>query len=169
MSLASSISRACRRRRGRYGGGQSGSGRARRGAGAGPGAAADAPARRTVRAAVGLRRRCALALRRRATRRRPYRAVSGDASGFAFAGLQAGSGPVRRAIGRELHARRGLACPCENVFVRPPATRCERRGSTGPIGPTARSSRPTSRSDTRHAISVLQAWKGHRRNLRPEG
>src|SRR5438445_369946 len=66
-----------------------------------PAAAAAKPAaRRTVRAAVGLRRRRPLALRRGRARRRPHRAVPGDPGGRDFAGLQGRAGPVRRAISR---------------------------------------------------------------------
>ena len=63
-------------------------------------AAADAAARRTVRAAVGLRRRRPLDLRRRGARRRPDRAVPRDQRRTAFAGMQGRAVAVRRAIDR---------------------------------------------------------------------
>ena len=127
------------------------------------GAAADAAARGVVRIAVGMQRRCSHAVRRRGTRRRPYRAVSGCESGLDLAGLQGSPGAVRRPIDQ---ARRRAG---DRWFRRPPATRRETRGSTGSTGPTARRSRSSSRPDTQHASSALQACKDRRENSAPEG
>src|SRR5260221_11034165 len=47
-----------------------------------------------------MRRRRPIAVRRRGARRRPHRAVPGDAGGLALARLQGHPGPVFRAINR---------------------------------------------------------------------
>ena len=62
------------------------------------GAAADAAARSAVRGALGLRRRRARALRRRARGRRPHHRMPRLAAGGAVAGLPRRVGAVRRAI-----------------------------------------------------------------------
>ena len=100
--------RRCRRQRrwcgsprGRRGSGRGWSGPRRRSGGANrDGAAADAAARRAVRAAVGLRRRCPFDLRRRVARRRPDRAVPRDQRRTAFAGMQGCAVAVRGAVSR---------------------------------------------------------------------
>jgi hypothetical protein len=62
--------------------------------------AADAAARGIVRPEVGMQRRRSHAVRRRCARRRPDRAMSGDAGGLNFAGVQGRPGPVRSAVNR---------------------------------------------------------------------
>ena len=61
-------------------------------------AAADAPARGTVRAALGVRRRCSFAVRRRSARRRPHRAVPRHQRGVAVAGVQGHAQSVQGAV-----------------------------------------------------------------------
>ena len=64
-------------------------------------AAADAPARGIVRAALGLRRRCSLAMRRGRARRRPHRAMPRHQRGVAVAGVQGCAEPVQGAVKRQ--------------------------------------------------------------------
>ena len=70
-------------------------------------AAPDAAARRTVRAAVSLRRRRSLDLRRRGARRRPHRAVPRDQCRTAFARMQG------RAVASSPRSNRATACGAE--------------------------------------------------------
>ena len=99
-------------------------------------AAADAPARRTVRAALGLRRRCPLDLRRRRARRRPHRAMPRDQRRLAFAGMQG-----RAVASSPRNKSQRLAGGLPNR--RPPIIRRERRGSTELAGPTRRYNKTT--------------------------
>ena len=75
-------------------------------------AAPDAAARRTVRAAVSLRRRCPLDLRRRGARRRPHPAVPRDQCRTAFARMQGCAVAVRRAVNRADGMRRRYRIGC---------------------------------------------------------
>ena len=72
-------------------------------------AAADAAARRTVRAALGLRRRRPHHLRRRGARRRPDRAVPRDQCRAAFAGLSGRAVAVQGAVIARRRSRRSGA------------------------------------------------------------
>ena len=63
--------------------------------------AADAAARGIVRPEVGMQRRRSHAVRRRCARRRPDHAMSGDAGGLDFTGMQGRAGPVRSAVNRD--------------------------------------------------------------------
>jgi hypothetical protein len=72
--------------------------------------AADAAGRRTVRTAVGLRRRCPFDLRRRGTWRWAHRAVPRNQRCLAFAHVQGCAEPVRRSINRALPARCYALC-----------------------------------------------------------
>jgi len=82
-----------------------------RGACACAGAAADAAARGVIRLEVGVWRRCSLDLRRRSTRRRPYRAMSGGACSLAFAGVQGSPGAIRGAMKLNCTPAGGLGGP----------------------------------------------------------